>query len=476
MSFGKRLIVLLLIAAMVAGIVYLGVKNNKVEEENKEMAYYQTETVYLWYSDDVYTDFFTNAAVEFHELNPDIRVIPTLVDSADYMENINRASLSEDNFPDLYVITNDSLEKAFLSGLASNISDDTHVLNSMHFPVGALSAVTYHDNYVGYPLDFDTTVLLYNKTYLEDWVEKVNKGETNASDMGSEFEEVTSSEPRTVTLEDYIPESFNDIASFAGEYEAPEGVDGILKWDVTDIFYSYFFSGKYMIVGGDAGDDTDNINIVNPETVNAITAYQSMNRTFSIDVATSDYDAMLKDFIDGKTVFTIVTSDAIKTINDALSEREEMRKQASSETGESDTFEETAVIPDFEYGYTLIPNVSDTLESRSLSVTDVVVINGYSLKKKAADKFAAYLTTQCAGNMYEKTGKLAASLDANYTDEAFKTFQDEYATSMPLPKIVEASNFWVQLEILFTNVWRGDDVNSALTILQNQIESQIVSE
>lgn len=487
MSFSQKIIVIVLMAAMAIGIIYVGQTNNLEAEENKKMSYYQTETLHLWYTEDSFTEFFTNAAVEFHEKYPEIRVIPSLVSSAEYLEKINEASLNNEEFPDLFMLTNDSLEKAYLSGLASQVRDNQHVLNINHFGKGALYAVNYSGLNVAYPLNFDTTLLLYNKTYLEDWVEKVNAGESAVAENGDVLdengnvvsqteEEVSSTE---VYLDNYIPQTFDDIISFADEYKAADGVESILQWDVTDIFYNYLFSGAYMIVGGDAGDDIDNIDIYNDNTLACIQAYQNLNQVFSIDAETSNYEKVLEDFLQGKTVFTLVTTDALATVDKAVEDRlEEIRILSEANALDSEGTEtDTSDIPRaYEFGYAMVPNVSDTLSSRSLSVTNTVVINGYSEKKDAANKFAAFVTTEYSDQIYSRTGKLAASTDAGYTDEALLAFQAEYAKSIPLPKMVELSNLWIQLEIAFTDIWSGADVSERLSTFAQQINSQILNQ
>ena len=50
---------------------------------------------------------------------------------------------------------------------------------------------------------------------------------------------------------------------------------------------------------------------------------------------------------------------------------------------------------------------------------------------------------------------------------------EEYKNSRSLPKVIETSNFWIQLEILFSRVWEGGDADSLLLELENQIVSQI---
>ena len=92
MRFRVKLIIVALMAALVVGILYIGNLNNKRDEESKTVSD-NTETVYLWYSDASFTEFFTYAAVAFHEKYSGIRVIPVLVDEGEYLESINFASV-----------------------------------------------------------------------------------------------------------------------------------------------------------------------------------------------------------------------------------------------------------------------------------------------------------------------------------------------------------------------------------------------
>ena len=74
-------------------------------------------------------------------------------------------------------------------------------------------------------------------------------------------------------------------------------------------------------------------------------------------------------------------------------------------------------------------------------------------------------------------------LEMGWTGMGFKTVEfedpeiakimDEYEKSMPLPKMVETSNFWVQLEIAFTKVWNGGDPDQILMELSDTIGAQI---
>ncbi len=248
-----------------------------------------------------------------------------------------------------------------------------------------------------------------------------------------------------------IPASIEDIKTFANNYDAPEAVESVFKWDVSDIFYNYFFVGNYMDVGGPHGDNAAIFNIYNSQAVESLREYQEMNQFFSIDTKVDSYDKILQDFIDGKMVFTVATTDAIKRIHEAQ---------------KAGDFE-------FEYGVSTLPDISSLLKARGLSVTDAVAVNGYSDKKPDANRFATYLVNYKAQDLYAKSGKVSCSKAVEYEDAEISKTMDEYERSVPLPKMVEAANYWVQLEIAFTKVWNGADPDETLKELSDTIGAQI---
>ncbi len=61
-------------------------------------------------------------------------------------------------------------------------------------------------------------------------------------------------------------------------------------------------------------------------------------------------------------------------------------------------------------------------------------------------------------------------------NENMSAFANNYAESVPMPKMVETSNFWVELEICFAKVWGGADANAELKTLSEQIKTQLAGE
>lgn len=475
MHFSKRLMSVLLVGALTAGLFASSLVNWDSEDAEGDSLIFSNhkETIRFWYGDEALADYISSAAVAFGEAN-NVRVLPYYVAESDYLEAINQATLDDESSmiisPDAYLISHDLLEKAYLAGLAVPVEDAAGVVDEAHFPRAALSAVTYQDKIVAYPLYYETSALIYNKTYLYEWArQQAEKPDTVDHYEGEEgeFEEleelpdeenspvIWDEDTLAIRTEQFyanaVPATVNDILRMADTFDPPETVEGIFTWDVSDIFYNYYFVGNYMNVGGEAGDDRSQISVNNPEVITSLQIYQGLNQFFSIDSSTVSYTSVLQDFLEGKLMFTIATTDAAAVLAKA-------REEGSFA---------------YDYGVALIPDPSDELKGRSMSVTSAVAVNGYSQHRELANAFAAFLVNDYAGNLYEHTGKAPANKNVNLDNDALQMFLEEYGDSMPLPKLMEASNYWIQLEVLFARVWNGDDIGSLVEQLEQQMRTQI---
>lgn len=499
MTLKKRMITILIVGLCCSGIyaaAHLGLTIQQDEEADAgdDSLFGRRETLYLWYTDEALTDYLNSVAVAYSEYQDDVRVIPVYTSGREYLETVNQASLHTDEVPDLYIVSNDSLEKAYLAGLASEVRLPEGVLPmDQWFPETAVHAVTYADKQIAYPLYFETSCFLYNLTYMEDWAraqieaerdvaeaeeaqQQIDNGqepEEDVSDGGADnesgeeagagepgedaaeaegIEEGISEEAVADRVQQALPDTIDDIRAFADEYDAPEQVEAVFKWDVSDIFYNYFFVGDAIDVGGANGDQADSIHIYNEDAIKCMRVYQELNQFFSIDTKEISYDSVLQDFMDGKIVYTVATSDALSKIEAAKAEG---------------NF-------DYEYGISMLPDVSEELNSASLSVTQCVVVNGYSVKKDMANDFAVYLTQYASDILFARTGKLPVSNTGDtYEDANRAAFLEEYMYSVPMPKMIETSNFWVELEITFARIWGGEDANDGLKALSEKIMAQV---
>ncbi len=515
MGLKKRLFTMAVIACAAAAVAVVGLSGKTISQEQEESIFTRgKETIYFWYTDEALTDYLGSAAVAYGEAH-DVRVIPVLASGLEYLEEINKASIQSENMPDLYIISNDSLEKAFLAGLASPISEESWGEIKEEYPDAARLAVTYKNKTIGYPFYFETSSLLYNRTYLEEFARSQIEAERDAAEgeaAMADFEEngpeeegqgnedaqagessqeggntqgdgtsqadadaqnegglqeggEGSGEDGTEPdgemealvderVKELLPSTIDDILNFANEYNAPEQVEAIFKWDVTDIFYNYFFAGNYMIVGGAAGDNTENMNIYNKDAIDCLKVYQALNQFFSIDTKEISYEKVLNDFMEGKIVYTVATTDAVAKLEEAK--------------GNGDFAYEYSIAP--------VPDINEELLTRSLSVTNCVAVNGYSDKQELARDFARFLTCEYTDTLYSRTGKVAARYGVDYGNINLQEFVNEYEVSVPMPKMIETSNFWVELEIAFAQIWDGADANDRLRQLSEQIMTQVTGE
>lgn len=427
MAIRKRLLAAAGILAAIGAMAYAAAVSRAVPGTTAGNGLLHRPTLALWYTDEKLEDYLASVALDYQN-SRGVQVIPVLKSGLEYLEEVNRASLEEENAPDIYIVSNDSLEKANLSGLAAEVKDRDGVLTTDFFPQTALDAVSYQGQKMAYPLYFETSALIYNKTYLEQ----------AAQELGTDVASL-------------IPQTIEGIQEFADVYNAPETVESVFRWDVSDFFYNYFFAGNYINVGGSCGDDASRIDIYNLEAVEGLTAYQDLSQFFSIDAETSSYEQVVQDFLSGKLVFTIATTDILE------------RAKAAKADG---SFA-------WEYGVAPLPDIDESVCTRGISVTNAVAVNGYSKKRDKADEFASWLATEGAAKLYDRTGHVPALQAAASQTAEMAAFWQEYSGTVPMPKLMSTANFWIQMEVACTKIWKGENVSDVLKALSEKIMTQV---
>lgn len=430
MSFRSRLVSGLLVLALAGVFVWTTFRDSTIGGKNESAGTSlftdARKTLSLWYCDDTLTDYLNEVAVAWNDSGNRYRVEPHLVDGVEFLESVNKASIAADkNMPDIYILQDSSLGRAYEAGLASEITDAKDFADDVVYPAAARNAVTYQGKIVAYPFYFETAALLYNEDYLQE----------AASDAGDAA----------------VPETIQDILRFADQYNAPENVTSIFNWDVNDLFYNYYFIGNTMSVGGDSGDDESKIDIYNAPTIQALRVYQKLGQFFSIDTATSSYDQVLSDFAGGKTLFTVATTDAVQKLADWSADG---------------TFQ-------WHYGVAALPDIREDFATRGLSVTSCLVVNGYSENQDAANRFVQFLLNDHNEDFSGRTGYRLARNGCKTEDSHWDGFYQAYTQSVPEPKMVATENFWMLAENAMQQVWDGAEPNSTLKSLYEQVEVQV---
>ena len=91
--------------------------------ENSQEEPSEPKKLTLWYTQPDLEEYFLEAAAAY-EGETKVEVEAVQVPALDYIEAINKGSVEDADYPDLYVVTTDQLEKAVLAGLTTEAGKD----------------------------------------------------------------------------------------------------------------------------------------------------------------------------------------------------------------------------------------------------------------------------------------------------------------------------------------------------------------
>ena len=401
----------------------------------------EPEKLTLWYTDEKLSPYLVESASEFEEQNH-VEITLQLVTAVDYIEHINTASISDLGGPDLFITSSELLEKARLAGITVENDSFTDRELEMYFPRQALSAASCGGALMAYPFYFETCCLLYNKNYV-----------------------------------DTAPATIDDILAYADSYEGSEEtaqVENIFKWNVADIFSNFFFIANYVNLGGETGDDPSQVQLMADEVTACLQYYQSLNAFFAIDAEEVTTENVIQEFIDGKTVYTIAKTDAIAQIDAAIAAQAAEGETSEEEGAEGEASEaEGTEAEGYFYGIAQVPDLTSELATKGLSVTNSVVVNAYSSQRDLSKSFARYLTCDKAGDLYALTGKMPVRLDVEYENPEITVLLEQYENSVEVPKLTDLSNYWIEMEIAFANIWQGSDAQTEAESVAQEMMAQL---
>lgn len=363
----------------------------------------ESRVLRVWYCEDEMTDYLTLAAAEY-EKQTGVRVECSRIDSKQYLEQIAGASLKEaEDVPDLYLLRNDELGRACMEGIAApNRAED---YNSERYCDTALRAASYQDTLMAYPLYYNTACMLTNTDYFPE-----------------------------------APATMGAITSFSETAQIDENIQYILYWDVNDYLCNYPFIGKYIDIGGTNGDDAQSLSIVNEQTVQCLQSFQQMGQYFAIDSETIQTEDVPAALMEGRALCILADSSMVHEINWYV-------------------VNNGVEIP---YHISPVPGITDELESCAGSYTELVVVNGLGMQQEASAELAEYLSDEFVGHLYDLSGHFAAKRDVSFENAELEELYRVYEQSEPFPKLLEAEDNKVWLEVLFANVWGGADIGQEL--------------
>ncbi len=425
-TLSRRIVSVLLVLLLAVQMMDMGLRTKPVMVEVEEPK--EERPLLVWYTDGDIQDYMEASAKEFSEKSG-LEVHTELVSEVDYIESICERSIEEEmTGPDLYVASSALLEKAVLSGLALETGPAEEL--SGIYSEKAAQAVSYHGMPVAWPFYVETSFLLYNRGYV-----------------------------------DFVPETIDEILAYAENFEASGQVEKIFEWNVADVIDDYMFLGAYTDLGGPSGDDKNQVSMKLDKIEECMDYYQSLNSYFAIDADTVTSQAVIRDFIEGKTVFTIANVPMLYEVDKAMAVGELLMRviDRTEGTEESESF----------YGVAPLPALTKELDTRGLSVTNSVVVNPYSLNRKAAVSCARFLTEERAGKLCLEAGKLPACRSLASASEEQAAAYGAYEAAAEVPKIMELSNMWLHLEVVLADIWRGADAKEELEQFSALLEGQL---
>lgn len=246
-------------------------KTQRAAEQDAAYEAAKTDLIF-WYEDDTYAPFLEEAAKEYY-LKTGVKVSPECRNTIDYIGDIYDKTMQDEAFPDVYLISGDNLEEAYLYGLVavneSGTSKETSILPQ------AKEASAYQGKLLGYPLSYNTCVFVYQNGYFET-----------------------------------VPTSLQAIIDYSDENEPAENVEYLLEWDVNDAFYDFPFVANSVSFEKYQSESMD---VVYDEGLyqKDLEFFEAILESFSIDASKVSEEGIIENFLAGRTLCAIIDTDSL---------------------------------------------------------------------------------------------------------------------------------------------------------------------
>ena len=405
---------------LLAGILLFGFTACKVEvkeeyttQENSTVPPEDIDKiVYVRYTDEKYRNYFEYCEKAFEKSNKSVDIrLSCEPENSKYLQNIINGSYTASTTMDVYMLSDSSIATAYLAGVAAR--NPYNDFSRDNYCDTALNACSYGDYLIGYPMSYDTTVLVYRKEFL-------NKGNINTFDNIKIFAENA----------DYSSEELSMIES-------------IFRCDLNGVFVNYGFVGKGMDIGGRLGTDENVLNLANDDTLRFAENYLTIIEYFNINKE-EQYKEILDKFISGKYLSTIISTKDITKLEEC----------------------------EFEYAMAEFPDYNNSDETSPLAVTQCLVVNQNSDNIDVASDFARFATYEAAGILYEQAGVLSARR-ISYSDDRLNNVYDSYEKASNKNKIQYGEQIYPHIEIALHNIIEGNDIIEEFESVEEYMHNQL---
>ena len=388
-KYFKKFAALGLAVSMLASVTACSGNSDKT---TPEVELEEDVNVNLWYSDDRYTGYFEECARRYHESNAHVTVMLNLVEDENYLDDVYNSCIKSDDGADIFMMSSDDVQKAYLMGLMSANTLYPETFNEDVYGRAAIAASTYSGRLLGYPLTFETSVMVYNKKFATPF---------------KTFEEIT---------------GFSDNFQHTDENEA---VTQIIGWDVSDVSLNYAFLGEYMNVGGDNADDVTKTYLQDDNIKAAAQAYLQFKDSYGIVRDNPKYSDYIRKFTEGSLLYTIVNTSDLSSI------------AASG----------------IDYGIMQIPDYNSTLKTRAMSKTYMLAVTPYASNSRIAASVARMFTYDYADELISLSSMPAARGDIPDHPEQYNALHSVYAGTALKARYMEAGDYYLKHEKMLHQIW-----------------------
>ena len=259
-----------LLVILLCSMFVIYVAANRKSEQNVPVKETEPEVIELWYTNTLYEPYLEMAAEQFGK-EENVSVKLTKMQSLDYIDRIEEANKKLEG-PDVFLTDSSNLQ----SLVWMRAAEPVELIDGRKeaYVSGTWENLEYQGVCYGYPLGFDTTVLVHNDTFSVE------------------------------------PENLESLMAYVNKHSetAPED---ILLWDDSQFLQTYTLFGNYAVAGGETGYGRE-VNLSGEEFLRTATLYQQLSNLFLGEDSPS-YAEIKDQFASGNLQYALIHTDGIKS-------------------------------------------------------------------------------------------------------------------------------------------------------------------
>jgi len=350
----------------------------------------------VWESEGKEKEFVDYAISEFNKQYPYIEI------EYQPVANIDATAKMELDGPngggaDVFSVPHNDMGRLVSAGI---VLENTE-LNADEYLDASIIGATYEGKIYGYPTGIETYALFFNKDVV-----------------------------------DAAPATFDDVITFANEFNDPASNRYALMWDVANAYFNYIFLGGYGAdLFGPAGDDKSMLGFDTQNGIDGLSFYQSLRDIYDVNSADATGDAATISFKSGNCAYMINGPWATQDLIDS----------------------------GVNFGISPLPLFPNGEHPVSFSGVRLNVVSSYSANPEEAKLFAAFMSSkEMLQKRYEITLQIPPRKDITIDDEYNNAILEQAAYAVPMPNIPAMGSYWGPMGATFANIWNGGDVNTEI--------------